>query len=84
MAAYPVPKHLPLLNFASVGVTPEQILALETTEEQDRRAEELVTKEKGEGLTPEEKQELDYYEQQDHLLSMLKIRAMEMTRSRGS
>jgi hypothetical protein len=71
------------INFEAAGITPEQILAIKPTEEDNRRVEELVAKKKVEGLTPEEDAELETYVQQNHVMTMAKIRAMELIKARS-
>lgn len=78
-----MPSVVRAINFEAAGITPEQILAINPTEEEHRRAEELVLKEKTEGLTPEETAELDLFVEQDHVMSMAKIRAMEIIQARS-
>lgn len=41
------------------------------------RLEELLDKNREEGLTEEEEEELDVYEQVDHLMILLKARAVD-------
>ena len=85
MATNPTfPHRVKPLNFAKAGIAPEQILALEIDDEQELRVEELVAKSKEEGLTAPEKEELEYYLEQDHFLKMMKVQALEMLRSSGS
>jgi len=72
------------INFAGAGITPEQILAIKPTEEDNRRLEELIAKKKLEGLTPEEDAELETYVQQNHVMTMAKIHAMEIIKARNA
>jgi hypothetical protein len=72
------------INFEGAGITPEQILAINPTEEDNRRVEELIGKKKMEGLTPEEDAELETYVQQNHVMTMAKIRALEIIKARSS
>lgn len=70
------------INFEAAGITPEEILAIKPTEEDNRRVEELVGKKKLGPLTPEEDAELETYIQQNHVMTMAKIRAMEIIKAR--
>ena len=72
------------INFEAAGITPEQILAIHPTEEDNPRVEDLIAKKKVEGLSPEEEAELDTYIQQHHVMTMAKIHAMELIRARGA
>lgn len=70
-------------DFESVGITPEQILAIKPTEEENQRLEELVEKKKHEELTGPEQAELEEYLAQEHVLTMAKLRAKQILQSRG-
>ena len=72
------------INFEAAGILPEQILAIRPTEEESRRVESLVNKHKEEGLTSEERAELEHYVEQEHVMSMAKIRALQLIQARGS
>lgn len=69
------------INFEAAGITPEQILAIKPTEQDNRRVEELIAKKKIEGLTAEEDAELETV-RQNHVMTMAKIRAMEIIKAR--
>lgn len=63
------------LDFLASGPTPEQIIAHKVSPAMQERLEELLDKNREEGLTEEEEEELDVYEQVDHLMILLKARA---------
>ena len=63
------------LDFLASGPTPEQIIAYKVSPDVQERLEELLDKNREEGLTEEEEEELDIYEQVDHLMILIKARA---------
>jgi len=54
---------------------PAKVLAFRPSEETRQRVSELIEREKNEGVSDEEKRELDYYMQLEHLMRMAKIHA---------
>jgi hypothetical protein len=69
-------------DFESVGITPEQILAIKPTEEENQRFEDLIAKKKGEGLTGPEEAELNQFFAQEQTLTMAKLKAEQIIQSR--
>ena len=61
-----------ILNFLASKPTPEQIAAFRPTPEMQERLRTLLARSKAGALTPAEQQELDEYEQIEHLVIMLK------------
>lgn len=66
------------LDFLASGPTPEQIIAHKVSPAVQDRLEELLDKNREQLLTEEEEDELDTYEQVDHLMILLKARARAM------
>ena len=64
-----------VVEFLAREISPAALIAFQPSETTRRRVWELVKKEKEEGLTPEEKCELDDYERLEHLLILAKARA---------
>ncbi len=58
------------------GMNPQRVLELRATPEMQERLEELIEKEKSEGLTATEKDELDYYVVLERLIRLAKARAL--------
>lgn len=56
-------------------LNPQKILELRADAEMQERLEELIEKEKSEGLPPEEKEELDHYIVLERLIRLAKARA---------
>lgn len=71
-------------DFESAGITPEQILAIKPTEQDNDRFEELIVKRKEDGLTGPEQAELDQYFAQEQTLTMAKLRAEQIIQSRSA
>ncbi len=69
-------------DFESVGITPEQILAIKPTEEESQRFEDLITKKKDQGLTGPEEAELNQFFAQEQTLTMAKLKAEQIIKSR--
>jgi len=63
------------LNFLTSRPTPEQILMFKASPPAQERLEELLDKNREEGLTKDEETELDVYEQVNNLMILLKAHA---------
>jgi hypothetical protein len=70
------PIYREIVDFLSSSPTAEQIAAFKISDEAQERLEELLDKNREEGLTPEERSELDTYGQLNHLIIRLKARAL--------
>jgi len=64
-----------VVEFLAREISPEALVNFRPSEATRRRVWELVEKEKQEGLTPDEKCELDDYERLEHLLILAKAKA---------
>ena len=51
------------------------LIAYQPSEEAKKRVEELIRREKNEGLAPEETSELNHYMELEHILTLAKARA---------
>jgi hypothetical protein len=58
--------------------SPREVADFKPSEETRRRVAELLHKEKTSGVSPEEKAELDHFEELEHLMSLAKARARQM------
>lgn len=63
-------------NFIAM-TNPAKVLAFRPSEETKKRVSDLIEREKNEGISAEEKYELDYYMQLEHLMRMAKIFARQ-------
>ncbi|MGC9524906.1 MAG: hypothetical protein ACP5D7_05130 [Limnospira sp.] len=68
----PVHIYRYILNFIASAPTPEEIAAFKPTPEMQERLQTLLSRSKTGQLTSAEQQELDEYEQIEHLIIMLK------------
>ncbi len=65
-------------NFIAM-TDPTKVLAFRPSEETKQRVSDLIECEKNEEISAEEKHELDYYMQLEHLMRMAKIYARKYT-----
>ncbi len=72
-----------MIDFLASGPTPEEIVAFKTSPAAQARLEELLDKNREDGLTEDEAAELDVYEQVNHVLLLLKARARPTLSSRN-
>ncbi len=70
-----------VIDFLVSGPTASQIIAYKVSPEAQARLEELLDKNREEGLTPAESAELDTYEQISHVFILLKARARLASRA---
>jgi len=76
------PAYLEIIDFIAAGTTPETVIQFKPSPEAQRRVSDLIEREKGTGLSPEEKAQLDHFLELEHILRMAKARAREIL-SRG-
>jgi len=69
-----------IVGFVAAGASREEVLRFRASDVTRARVEELIRKEKGEGLLPEEISELDDYLRLEHLMRMAKARARALGR----
>lgn len=75
-AAHPV--YLELIDFIARGTTPEQVIAFRPSAVAQERVEGLIGKAKDDQLSPDEKAELEYFFQLEHILRVAKARAEQI------
>ncbi len=68
--------HQEVGGFLFSTLTPEQVLAYKPSEEAEVRLEELIARDKRDGLLPDERNELDRMVESTRLLMMAKADAM--------
>ncbi len=66
-----------IVEFIASGTNPESVASFRPSDGAKARVGELLAKEKGPGLTPEESSELDHYLQLEHLMRLAKARARQ-------
>lgn len=64
-----------VIEFIAAGTSPQNVIAFRPSEEGKARVADLIFREKTEGLSAEEKSELDHYLQIEHLMRLAKARA---------
>jgi hypothetical protein len=73
--AFANPAYFEFIDFIAAGTTPERIIAFRPSPAAQLRVEELIAKEKSEGLPADERSELEYFFQLEHILRVAKARA---------
>jgi len=76
------PVYLEIIDFIAAGTTPEAVADFRPSLEAQQRLAALIEREKAEGLSPDEKAEVDHYMKLEHILRMAKARARQIL-SRG-
>ena len=78
------PAFAEMIDFLARGPTPVQIAAFKVSPSVQARLEELLDKNREEGLTDPETAELEAYAQVNHLLLLLKARAAHSSHTSSS
>ena len=74
------PGYTEFIDFIA-GNNPEAVAHYRPSREAERRLADLIDREKSEGLSPEEKAELDHFIELEHILRMAKAKARMMLAS---
>jgi len=72
------PAYFEFIDFIAAGTTPEQIIAFRSSSKAQQRVEDLIAKERDEHLSADERSELDYFFQLEHILRVAKARAEQI------
>lgn len=64
-----------IIDFIAAGASPQAIIAFQPSPKIKNRVADLIYREKTGSLSPDEKSELDYYMQLEHLMRLAKARA---------
>jgi hypothetical protein len=64
-----------IIDFIAAGTTPSSVASFKPSEEARARVEDLINREKEDGLNPEEEAELDLYMQLEHVMRLAKAKA---------
>lgn len=67
-----------VVDFIATGTKPATVIAFQPSEPVRARVADLVAREKGAGLSAEEKSELEHYLQLEHLMRLAKARARQI------
>lgn len=64
-----------IIDFIAAGTTPQSVVDFQLSEAAKERLEDLVYQHKTEGLTKDEKRELDHFLTLEHIMRLAKSRA---------
>ncbi len=76
----PHPAFDEMLDFLAGGSTPEKLVAFKASPKTQKRLEALLDKKKEENLSKAESDELDVFQQVNHIFILLKARARQQMR----
>lgn len=66
-----------IVEFIAGGTTPESVVAFRPSEAARERVADLIRRQKGEGLSPDETAELNNYLLLEHVMRLVKARARQ-------
>ncbi len=69
-----------IIEFIAAGTSPNSVIAYQPSQSAKDRVADLISREKTNGLTPDEKTELDHYLQIEHIMRLAKARAYRHVR----
>jgi hypothetical protein len=78
MAVAPSPSYQEVYYFLATSPTHEQILAFRPSSQTQERIHTLLDAEKQQGISPDDKAELDEFEQVEHFVRMLKLHTRQL------
>lgn len=81
MSQSAAPSYLEIIDFIAAGTTPQAVIDFRPSAEAQQRVAELIGREKEDGLSPDEKSELDHFMDLEHILRMAKARARQILTS---
>jgi len=64
-----------IVDFIAAGTSPDTIAAYQPSQAAKDRVADLISREKSDNLSAEEKSELDHYMQLEHIMRLAKARA---------
>ena len=64
-----------IVDFIAAGITPDEVVRFQPSQETKETVERLVAKEKESGLTADEESELSHYLHLEHVMRLAKARA---------
>ncbi|MDB9438887.1 hypothetical protein PN450_19265 [Dolichospermum lemmermannii CS-548] len=71
------PAYEEIINFLAAGITSQSLVEFQVSETVKERVSDLIFREKTDGISSEEKSELDHYLILEHLLRLAKARAYD-------
>ncbi|MBD2778423.1 hypothetical protein [Iningainema tapete] len=72
-----------IIDFIAAGTTPQSVVDFQLSEAANDRLEELVYRYKTEGLTGDEKRELDHFLTLEHIMRLVKALAYKYINDNG-
>lgn len=69
-----------IIEFIAAGTSPNSVIAYQPSQRAKDRVADLISREKIDGLTPDEKTDLDHYLQIEHIMRLAKARAYRHVR----
>jgi hypothetical protein len=66
------------IDFIAAGPSSEHVATFQPSEATRQRVFDLLAREKGEGLSPAESEELDHYSRLEHIMRLAKARARRL------
>lgn len=69
-----------IIEFIAAGTSPNSVIAYQPSQNAKDRVADLVSREKINGLAPDEKTELDHYLQIEHIMRLAKAQAYKHVR----
>lgn len=77
------PAYEEIINFIAAGITSQSLIEFQVSETVKERVADLIFREKTEGISLEEKSELDHYLVLEHLLRLAKARAYDFVEDKA-
>jgi len=72
------PAYLEIIDFIASGTTPEAVAQFHPSPAAQMRVAQLIEREKDQGLSAEERAELDHFVELEHILRMAKAKARQI------
>lgn len=69
-----------MVDFIAGGSSPREVAEFQPSAETRQRVADVISREKGPGLTPDELSELNHYMEIEHLMRLPKARARQLLR----
>lgn len=67
-----------IINFIAAGTSPASVISFQPSDEVKTRVGDLISREKEESLSAEEKTELNLYIQLEHIMRLAKAKARQL------
>lgn len=72
------PAYFEIIDFIAAGTTPQALVCFRPSPEAQARVDDLIEREKENGLTPQKRAELDHFMELEHILRMVKAKARQI------